>query len=111
MGRSPLKEIEKLVKPSDTARVVTFECADSCTTSLFREDLGRRRALGLQTEWTKAGRRLQLPPSACSSKQIRLQKLPLGSAPEVYPKKKGGISGRDAATAKALMWKDDRFNR
>ena len=34
-----IREIEKLVKPKDVARAVTFECADSYTTSLFREEL------------------------------------------------------------------------
>jgi DMSO/TMAO reductase YedYZ molybdopterin-dependent catalytic subunit len=33
------KDIEKLVKPLDTAKAVTFECADAYTTSLFREEL------------------------------------------------------------------------
>lgn len=33
------KEIEKLVKPKSVARAATFECADSYTTSLFREEL------------------------------------------------------------------------
>jgi len=32
-------DIERLVKPLDTAQAVTFECADSYTTSLFREEL------------------------------------------------------------------------
>jgi DMSO/TMAO reductase YedYZ molybdopterin-dependent catalytic subunit len=32
-------EIERLVKPKDTAKAVTFECADAYSTSLFREDL------------------------------------------------------------------------
>jgi DMSO/TMAO reductase YedYZ molybdopterin-dependent catalytic subunit len=34
-----ISDIEKLVKPRDVARAVTFECADSYTTSLFREEL------------------------------------------------------------------------
>ena len=34
-----LREIEKLVKPKPVAKAVTFECADSYTTSLFREEL------------------------------------------------------------------------
>ncbi len=34
-----MREIEKLVKPKDVAKAVTFECADSYTTSLFREEL------------------------------------------------------------------------
>ncbi len=34
-----IREIEKLVKPRDVAKAVTFECADSYTTSLFREEL------------------------------------------------------------------------
>jgi DMSO/TMAO reductase YedYZ molybdopterin-dependent catalytic subunit len=33
------REIEKLVKPLDVAQAVTFECADSYTTSLFRKEL------------------------------------------------------------------------
>jgi DMSO/TMAO reductase YedYZ molybdopterin-dependent catalytic subunit len=32
-------DIEKLVKPRDVARAVTFECADNYTTSLFCEEL------------------------------------------------------------------------
>ena len=34
-----IREIEKLVKPKEVAKAVTFECADSYTTSLFREEL------------------------------------------------------------------------
>lgn len=34
-----ISEIEKLVKPHAVARAVTFECADSYTTSLYREEL------------------------------------------------------------------------
>lgn len=34
-----ISEIEKLVKPKDVAKAVTFESADSYTTSLFREEL------------------------------------------------------------------------
>jgi DMSO/TMAO reductase YedYZ molybdopterin-dependent catalytic subunit len=33
------RDIESLVKPKDTAKAVTFECADTYTTSLFREEL------------------------------------------------------------------------
>jgi len=34
-----IPEIEKLVKPKEVAKAVTFECADTYTTSLFREEL------------------------------------------------------------------------
>jgi DMSO/TMAO reductase YedYZ molybdopterin-dependent catalytic subunit len=34
-----IREIEKLVKPREVARAITFESADSYTTSLFREEL------------------------------------------------------------------------
>jgi DMSO/TMAO reductase YedYZ molybdopterin-dependent catalytic subunit len=34
-----IKDIEKLVKPKDMARAITFECADNYTTSLFRAEL------------------------------------------------------------------------
>jgi DMSO/TMAO reductase YedYZ molybdopterin-dependent catalytic subunit len=34
-----IRDIEKLVKPKDVAKAVTFECVDSYTTSLFREEL------------------------------------------------------------------------
>jgi sulfoxide reductase catalytic subunit YedY len=39
------REIEKLVKPLDTAKAVTFECADAHTTSLFREELANNDVL------------------------------------------------------------------
>jgi len=34
-----IRAVEQLVKPKDVAKAVTFECADSYTTSLFREEL------------------------------------------------------------------------
>jgi DMSO/TMAO reductase YedYZ molybdopterin-dependent catalytic subunit len=34
-----LRDIERLVKPKDVAKAVTFECADAYSISLFREDL------------------------------------------------------------------------
>jgi DMSO/TMAO reductase YedYZ molybdopterin-dependent catalytic subunit len=34
-----MREIERLVKPRQVAKAVTFECADAYTTSLFREEL------------------------------------------------------------------------
>jgi DMSO/TMAO reductase YedYZ molybdopterin-dependent catalytic subunit len=34
-----IRDIEKLVKPKNVARAVTFECADNYTTSLFRDEL------------------------------------------------------------------------
>lgn len=34
-----IREIEKHVKPKEVAKAITFECADSYTTSLFREEL------------------------------------------------------------------------
>ena len=46
-----IREIEKLVKPKDVAKAVTFECADSYTTSLFRGELiGRRCAFSVQAQ-------------------------------------------------------------
>ena len=33
------RELEKLVKPKDTAKAVTLECADAYSTSLYREEL------------------------------------------------------------------------
>jgi DMSO/TMAO reductase YedYZ molybdopterin-dependent catalytic subunit len=34
-----LREIERLVRPNDVAKAVTFECADDYNTSLFRTEL------------------------------------------------------------------------
>jgi DMSO/TMAO reductase YedYZ molybdopterin-dependent catalytic subunit len=39
-GGVRISDIERLVKPRDVAKAVTFECADNYTTSLFREELG-----------------------------------------------------------------------
>jgi DMSO/TMAO reductase YedYZ molybdopterin-dependent catalytic subunit len=40
-----LREIERLVKPKDVAKAVTFEGADGYTTSLFRTELAREDVL------------------------------------------------------------------
>jgi DMSO/TMAO reductase YedYZ molybdopterin-dependent catalytic subunit len=40
-----ISEIERLVKPKDTAKAVTFESADTYTTSLFREELAAEGVL------------------------------------------------------------------
>jgi DMSO/TMAO reductase YedYZ molybdopterin-dependent catalytic subunit len=40
-----IKDIEKLVQAKETARAITFECADTYSTSLFREELSGDDAL------------------------------------------------------------------
>lgn len=35
-----IRDIEAFVRPLDAAKAVTFECADTYTTSLYREELG-----------------------------------------------------------------------
>ena len=44
-----IKDIEKLVKPKDVAKAVTFECADNYDFAFSRGTRWRRRALSLQT--------------------------------------------------------------
>jgi DMSO/TMAO reductase YedYZ molybdopterin-dependent catalytic subunit len=40
-----IKDIEELVQPKETAKALTFECADTYSTSLFREELSGDEAL------------------------------------------------------------------
>ena len=85
------KEIEKLVKPLDTARAITFEFTDSYTTSLL--------AYRLNGQELKEGHgfplRLVVPKN--TPKKVHYEWYTLS-----LPEGKSGVSGRDAATTTAL---------
>ena len=96
------KEIEKLVKPLDTARAITFEFTDSYTTSPFREELTGDDVLlayRLNGQELKEGHgfplRLVVPKN--TPKKVHYEWYTLS-----LPEGKSGVSGRDAATTTAL---------
>ena len=84
-----IREIEKLVKPKDVAKAVTFECADSYTTSLFREELyGDDVLLAYKLNERSVGGRVGFSSAPRSSKQVCVQKRVVGGAFAVYPRQR-----------------------
>ena len=89
-----IREIERLVKPRDTAKAVTFECADTYTTSLFREELaGDDVILASKLNGEALEEGLRLSGAADCAKQIRLQKCAVGCAFEVHAGQGVGLLG------------------
>lgn len=95
-----IKEIEKLVKPKDTAKAVTFECADSYTTSLYREELAAEDVLlyGFPL-------RLVVPSKYAYKSALWVEHLKFTRGKEL------GFWERRGYSDSADVWKNDRFNR
>jgi DMSO/TMAO reductase YedYZ molybdopterin-dependent catalytic subunit len=107
-----IRDIEKLVKPRDVARAVTFECSDSYTTSLFREELGGDDVLlahRLNGEPLDEGLgfpvRLIVPSKYAYKSALWVEKLRFTRNKELGFWEKRGYS--DSAD----VWKNDRFRR
>jgi len=105
-------DIEKLVKPKDVAKAVTFECADSYTTSLFREELAGDdvllayklngealdEALGFPV-------RLVVPSKYAYKSTLWVVHLRFTRGKEL------GFWERRGYSDSVDVWKNDRFNR
>jgi DMSO/TMAO reductase YedYZ molybdopterin-dependent catalytic subunit len=107
-----IKEIEKLVKPKDVARAVTFECADNYTTSLFREELAGEDVLlayKLNGEVLDEGLgfpvRLIVPDKYAYKSALWVVHLRFTRG------KKLGFWERRGYSDSADVWRNDRFNR
>jgi DMSO/TMAO reductase YedYZ molybdopterin-dependent catalytic subunit len=107
-----IKDIEKLVKPSDMARAVTFDCADNYRTSLFREELASDDvflAYKLNGEVLDGGLgfpvRLIVPSKYAYKSALWVVRLGFTRGKELGFWEKRGYSD------KADVWKNDRFNR
>ena len=105
-------EIERIVKPKDTAKAVTFECADAYTTSLFREDLSAENVLlanKLNGEPLEEGYgfpvRLIVPDKYAYKSALWVTHLKFTRSKEL------GFWERRGYSDNANVWKNERFNR
>ena len=107
-----IKEIERLVKPKDVAKAVTFECADAYGTSLFREELAGDDVLlayKLNGEALEEGYgfpvRLVVPSKYAYKSALWVVHLRFTKGKDL------GFWERRGYSDSADVWKNDRFNR
>jgi DMSO/TMAO reductase YedYZ molybdopterin-dependent catalytic subunit len=107
-----IREIEKLVKPKDVAKAVTFESADSYTTSLFREELYGDDVLlayRLNGEVLEEGLgfpvRLVVPNKYAYKSALWVVQLRFTRGKEL------GFWERRGYSDSADVWRNDRFRR
>jgi len=107
-----LKDIEKLVKPKDVAKAITFECADNYTTSLFRQELAGDDVIlayklngELLEEGLGAPVRLIVPSKYAYKSALWVVSLRFTRDKEL------GFWERRGYSDSADVWRNDRFNR
>lgn len=107
-----IKEIEKLVKPRDVAKAVTFHCADSYTTSLYRDELMPQDVLlafRLNGEVLEEGYgfplRLVVPSKYAYKSALWVERLVFTRGKEL------GFWERRGYSDSADVWKDDRYRK
>lgn len=107
-----IREIEKMVKPKAVARAITFECADSYTTSLFREELSDNDVLlayTLNGEALEVGYgfpvRLVVPNKYAYKSALWVVHLRFTRGKEL------GFWERRGYSDNADVWRNDRFNQ
>lgn len=105
-------DIEKLVKPKNTAKAVTFECADNYTTSLFLTDLeetGVLLAYSLNGKPLEEGLgfplRLVVPTKYAYKSALWVNSLHFTRNKDL------GFWERQGYSDSANVWKDDRFRK
>ncbi len=106
------REIERLVKPLETAKAVTFECADAYSTSLFREELAGEDVLmahKLNDEVLEEGYgfpvRLVVPSKYAYKSALWVVHVRFTRGKELgFWERRGYSDGAD-------VWKNQRFNR
>ena len=107
-----LSDVEKLVKPKDVARAVSFESADNYLTSLFREELSGDDVLlahKLNGEPLEEGLgapvRLVVPNKYAYKSALWVVKLRFTRAKEL------GFWERRGYSDSADVWSNDRYRR
>ena len=107
-----IKEIERLVKPRDVAKAVTFTCTDNYTTSLYREELAPSDVLlayKLNGEVLEEGYgfplRLVVPSKYAYKSALWVERLTFTKGKEL------GFWERRGYSDSADVWKNDRFKR
>ncbi len=106
------RDVENLVKPKRTAQAVTFECADTYTTSLFREELTGDDVLlayKLNDEPLEEGYgfplRLIVPSKYAYKSALWVVHVRFTRGKEL------GFWERRGYSDSADVWKNERFNR
>jgi DMSO/TMAO reductase YedYZ molybdopterin-dependent catalytic subunit len=106
-----IREIEKLVRPKNVAKAVTFECADSYTTSLYREELNSDDVLlayklndRVLEEWHGFPVRLVVPNKYAYKSALWVVHLQFTRSKEL------GFWERRGYSDSADVWKNERFN-
>ena len=107
-----ISDIEKLVKPRDVARAVSFESADNYLTSLFREELADDNVLlayklngELLEEGLGAPVRLIVPNKYAYKSALWVVRLRFTRNKEL------GFWERRGYSDSADVWRNDRFRR
>jgi DMSO/TMAO reductase YedYZ molybdopterin-dependent catalytic subunit len=107
-----IKEIEKIVKPREVAKAVTFTCADNYTTSLYREELASADVLlvyKLNGEVLEEGYgfplRLIVPSKYAYKSALWVERLTFTRGKEL------GFWERRGYSDSADVWKNDRYRR
>jgi DMSO/TMAO reductase YedYZ molybdopterin-dependent catalytic subunit len=107
-----IKEIERIVKPRDVAKAVTFTCADNYATSLYREELVPADVLlayKLNGEVLEEGYgfplRLVVPSKYAYKSALWVERLTFTRRKEL------GFWERRGYSDSADVWKNDRFRR
>jgi len=98
----------------DTARAVTFECADAYTISLFREELAGDDVLlayMLNGQEREEGYGFPLRLVVPNKYVYKSALCARGSAHTVYRGKERGFWERRGYSDSANVWKNDRYNR
>ena len=107
-----IKDIEKIVKPKEVAKAVTFESSDNYTTSLFRTELSGDDVLlahKLNDKPIEEGLgfpvRLIVPSKYAYKSAMWVVRLRFTRGKEL------GFWERRGYSDSADVWKDDRYNR
>ena len=107
-----IKEIERIVKPREVAKAVTFTCADNYTTSLYLEELAPADVLlvyGLNGEVLEEGYgfplRLIVPSKYAYKSALWVERLTFTRGKEL------GFWERRGYSDSADVWKNDRYRR
>ncbi len=107
-----IKDIEKIVKPKEVARAVTFDCADNYTTSLFREELADDDVLlayKLNGEALDEG--LGFPVRLIVPKKYAYKSALWVVGLQFTRTKELGFWERRGYSDSADVWKNDRYRR
>jgi DMSO/TMAO reductase YedYZ molybdopterin-dependent catalytic subunit len=105
-------DIEKLVNPSEKAKAVTFECADTYTTSLYREELaGDAVVLAYKLDGQPLEEGLGFPLRLVVPSKYAYKSALWVVHIRFTREKERGFWERRGYSDTADVWKNDRYSR